>query len=108
MEASGASSGRDNAGGAGGQGCGVRRGPHGHGPVGGESLPTLEELGESLPSPGRLQVLNLPTQPSSRSRTWSSMQPRPGLGSSSGLGSRTTSYSTKLSSTCRFCTYPIP
>ena len=84
-EASGASGGRDGAGGARGQGCGVQRGPHKGGSVDSESPPTLEELDESLPSPGRSQVLKPSTQPSSRSRTWSSIQPRPGLGSSSGF-----------------------
>ena len=118
MEASRASGGRVGVGGAErvgyrnrevrGRWCGVQRGLHGGGPVGGESPPTFEELGESLPSPGRSQVLKPLTQPSSRSRTWSSMQPCLGLGSSSGLGSRTTSCSVGLSSTYRFCTYPLP
>ena len=106
MEASRASGGKDGAGRTGGQGCGVRRALHGGGPVGGESPPTLEELGESLPSPGRSQVLKPLTQPLSRSRMWSLMQPHLGLGSSPGLGSRTSSCLAGSGSTW-LCTYPL-
>ena len=108
MEASRASGGKNAIGGVEVQGCGVWRGPHRSGQVGDESLPTLEELGESLPSLGRSQVLKRSTQPLRRSRTWSSIQPRLGLGSSSGLGNMTTSCSAGLSSTCRLYTYPLP
>ena len=97
----------DRNGEAWGQGCGVRRKPCGGGPVGGESPPTLQQWGGPSPGPGRSQVLRPTTWPTSRSTTWSSIQPRLRLWSSFGLGSGTTSCSARLFFTCRVCTPPF-